>query len=79
MVWELPLSPLNRQEQGSAWSYKWERMSLGTEKGSFGWRCSGWEEEDIQGEEGGVPAPSMQEGLTPVQRQHSLGWQEVWG
>lgn len=37
MVWELPHSPLNSEEQGSAWSYKRERMSLGTEKGSFGW------------------------------------------
>lgn len=32
----LPLSPLNSEEQGGTWSYKWKRMSLGREKGSFG-------------------------------------------
>lgn len=52
---------------------------MGTEKGSFGWWCSGWEEEGVQGEEGGVPAPSMHMGLTPAQSQHPVGGRNSGG
>lgn len=39
---------------------------FGHREGQFWLVCSGWEEEGVQGEEGGVPAPSMHVGLTPV-------------
>lgn len=36
-----------------------QREVVGEEKGSFGWRCPGREEEGTQGDEEGLPAPSV--------------------
>ena len=36
-----------------------QREVAGREKGRFGWQCPGREEEGTQGDEGGLPPPSV--------------------
>lgn len=55
------------------------RNVFGQREGQFWLVVLCWEEEGIQGEEEGLPDSPIHVGLTPVQSQHPLGWQEVWG